>query len=168
MTRRRLFGLRARFLGAGSLLVLTTIAASAWTLFVRSSLATVAETTVRDTDETTAAAAGVASALEREDDALLVVLGGATGGSDSLTQARIITDRARDRLGQDLSSDAHQPLASELRTLVLNYRKAVDAIVVDPGPEPLERYHREANPPLRAAVAAVSRARDQRFEGSCS
>jgi NtrC-family two-component system sensor histidine kinase KinB len=164
MTRRRLFGLRVRFLAAGSLLVLTTIAASVWTLFVLSRLALVMETTVRDTDETTAAAADVASALEREDDELLVVLGGATGGSDSLTQARIITDRARDRLVQALSPDAHRPLASELRSLVLNYRKAVDTIVADPGLEPLERYHREANPLLRAAVAAVGRTRDQRFE----
>lgn len=50
MTRRRLFGLRVRFLAAGSLLVLTTIAASVWTLFVLSRLALVVETTVRDTD----------------------------------------------------------------------------------------------------------------------
>jgi NtrC-family two-component system sensor histidine kinase KinB len=162
--RRRVVGLRTRFLAAGVLLVLTTVAAGAWTLFVLSRLAAVAATTVRDTDEVTSATAAVASALEREDDAMLLILGGAENGRGSLDDARSVTDRARDRLRQDSSSGVQEHIASELDRAVLEYRNAVDAVVAAPGDQPLERYHRQANPRLRLAVAAVSRARDQRFQ----
>jgi NtrC-family two-component system sensor histidine kinase KinB len=162
--RRRLLGLRTRFLAAGVLLVLTTVAAGAWTLFVLSRLALVAATTVRDTAEVTAASAAAASALEREDDALLVILGGAERGREALDEARSVTDRARDRLRHDSSSRVQESLASELDATVLAYRTAVDAVIAAPGDLPLERYHRQANPRLRLAVTAVSKARDQRFE----
>jgi NtrC-family two-component system sensor histidine kinase KinB len=163
MYRPRL-GLRTRFLATGVLLVLTTVAASAWTLFVLSRLAAVSASTVRETDLTTAAAAAVVSALEREDDALLVILGGDTLGGESLATARSITDTARIRLGRGSSSSTRERGAAELDAAVLAYRAAVDAIVLASGERPLERYHREANPLLRAAVAAVGKTRDRRFE----
>ena len=157
-------GLRARFLAAGALLVLTTVAASAWTLVLLSRLAAVAAATVRDTDEATAAAAAVSSAIEREDDALLVILGGGSEGRPSLLAARAVTDEALARLHRDSTSGAHERISADLDAAVRAYRWTVDAIVAAPGEEPLDHYHREANPLLRAAVAATAAARDQRFE----
>jgi NtrC-family two-component system sensor histidine kinase KinB len=164
MTRKRFLGLRVRFVGAGVLLVLTTAAAAAWTLLVLSHLATVAETTVRDTDEATATSAAVSSALEREDDALLVILGGVTTGYASLSEARAVTDTALARMKQDSSSQEETRVASEVEASIIRYRQAVDSVIVAPGGQPLERYHREANPLLRRAVTEVGKARDERFE----
>jgi NtrC-family two-component system sensor histidine kinase KinB len=164
MTRRKVPGLRARFLLAGSVLVLTTVAASAWTLLVLSRLASVAATTVRETDEATGATAAVATSLEREDDALLLILGGAAHGQTTLEEARAATDRERDRLQRDLAGQEKEQMKAELDASVHAYRAAVDSIVSAPGAEPLERYHREANPLLRIAVATVRKARDERFE----
>ena len=131
MMQKRIVGLRARFLFAGILLVLTTVAASSWTLFVLSRLAAVATKTVQETDETTAATAAVASALEREDDALLVILGGAPQGQEALAQARSTTDRERARLRQASSSGPEQSVASEIDAAVLDYRGAVDRLVAE-------------------------------------
>lgn len=153
-------GLRARFLAAGSLLVLTTVAAGLLTVVILSELAEIAESTVQETDEATAAAAAAASALEREDDALLVVLGGGARARELLLEAREVTDRARARL----DGAAGHELLDELETSIAQYRGAVEAIVAAPGPEPLERYHLDANPPLRASVSVIGRIRDQRFE----
>lgn len=164
MTRRRFLGLRTRFLAAGILLVLTTAAAAGWTLFVLSHLATVAVTTVRDTDEATATTAAVSSALEREDDAFLVILGGATAGYAPLTEARAVTDGALARIKQDSSSQEQSRIAAEVEASIIRYRQAVDSVVAAPGGQPLERYHREANPLLRRAVTEVGKARDERFE----
>lgn len=164
MTRRRRFGLRLRFLSAGVLLTLTTVAAAAWTLWVLSRLAASAAATVRDTDELTATTAAVASALEREDDALLVILGGATSGRESLANARAVTDRAVTRLAHGASSEPQRRIALKVQNLVNEYRRAVDSVVAAPGGHLLERYHRDANPLLRDAVASVTKSRDQRFE----
>jgi NtrC-family two-component system sensor histidine kinase KinB len=163
MSGGRVLGLRARFLLAGGVLVLTTVAASVWTLLVLSRLASVAATTVRETDEATGATAAVASALEREDDALLLVLGGAPQGEATLAKARAATDRERARM-QGFGVEEQERLAAEVNEAVVGYRDAVDRIVARPGAEPLERYHTDVNPLLRRAVAIVRRARDERFE----
>ncbi|MEO8707026.1 MAG: ATP-binding protein, partial [Kofleriaceae bacterium] len=147
------FGLRAKFLAVGILIVLTTVAATAWTLVVLSRVASSASATLADTDAITASTAAIASALEREDDALLVVLDG--GSHDLLVQARTRTDVERTRLA---------PGIAELEAPVLAYRRAVDELVARPSERTLERYHRDANPLLRAAIAEVGRARDRRFE----
>lgn len=164
MTRSRFLGLRTRFLVADVLLVLTTAAAAGWTLFVLSHLGTVAATTVRDIDEATATTAAVSSALEREDDALLVILGGARAGYAPLTEARAVTDGALARIKQDSASQEQTRIAAEVEASIIRYRQAVDSVVATPGRQPLERYHREANPLLRRAVTEVGKARDERFE----
>jgi two-component system, NtrC family, sensor histidine kinase KinB len=162
MTARRFFGLRLRFLSAGVLLTLTTVATAAWTLYVLSSLASDAAATVRDADELTAATAAISSALEREDDALLVVLGGASWGHTLLSSARTVTDRAVRRL--DAGSVAQQRSAFALRGMVSEYRQAVDSVVRVPGGQLLDRYYQDVNPLLREAVAGVAKSRDVRFE----
>lgn len=156
--------LRMRFLSTGVLLTLTTVAAAAWTLFVLSRLASSAAATVHETDELTATTAAISSAIEREDDALLVILGGANWGQALLGSARTVTDHALRKLAQDSGSEAQQRSAVEVRSLVREYRQAVDSIVQVTGGHLLERYYQEANPLLREAVAGVAKSRDIRFE----
>jgi NtrC-family two-component system sensor histidine kinase KinB len=166
---RARLGLRARFLLGGSLLVLTTVAAAIWTLVVLSRLVAVGATTLRDTDEITAATATLTSALEREDDALVVIVTAATPAAtaaahDALDAARAVTDAARDRLARSSRSLAAELIASDVQSAVAQYRAAVARSLDDRAHESLERYHAEVNPRLRVALAAVRRARDQRFE----
>jgi NtrC-family two-component system sensor histidine kinase KinB len=52
----------------------------------------------------------------------------------------------------------------EIRSLVRDYREAVDSVVQEPGGHLLNRYYQFANPLLRAAVAGVAKQRDLRFE----
>jgi NtrC-family two-component system sensor histidine kinase KinB len=161
----RPLGLSARFLTAGALLTLTAAAASAWTLWVLSQLASAAEATVHNTDEVSAAVAAVMSSLEREDDALLEVLSGVASGLDALTQARTVSDLALTQLTQATTHEARVTnREASVRAQVQTYRLAVERALDHLGPEPLEQYHVEVNPRLRAAVSAASRIRDLRFE----
>ncbi len=77
-------GLRFRFVVAVSLLVLTTVTASAWTFFALSRLSGIVTDTVRQSESVTAVTSRLAGALEREDDAVLLILAGDTRGSEVL------------------------------------------------------------------------------------
>ncbi|HEY4116194.1 MAG TPA: hypothetical protein VGM56_00010, partial [Byssovorax sp.] len=59
----RRLGLRARFLAAGATLVLATIASGVWSAFAFARLARVVDSTLTDTDRTTAATATLTNAL---------------------------------------------------------------------------------------------------------
>lgn len=156
--------LRARFMTASGLLVLASLAATAWTLFVLSRLSTVTGAMVRDSADTTAATTTLTTALEREDDALLVLLG-APASSDRapLVRARVRTNSARSRLRALLATSEDRRRGAVIDHDVAAYRRVVDGFVSQPGTSPLERYHREVNPLLRRAVNAVAHVRDDHF-----
>lgn len=158
-------GLRARFLLACGLLVLTTVTASLWTLRTLSQLGGVVGTAVRDTDEATAATAALASALEREDDALLLALAADSGAGQALDAARRAVDERLARLATVLGDPSEQALATRLRSAIAAYRAAASRLAeTSRSADALLRYHREANPLLRAAVAFTAQIRDQHFE----
>lgn len=159
---RRRLGLRARFLLACFLFVVTTVVASAWSLWVLLRVGAVSSAMVRDSEGAAAATSALASALEREDDALLFTLGDPQRGQVALANARARTDEARSRLRPLIAADEPHPLAVD--SAVATYRSALALLLAEPGPEPLERYHREVNPRLRLAVAAVGKVRDRHFE----
>ncbi|MBX3025127.1 HAMP domain-containing protein [bacterium] len=158
-------GLRARFLLACALLVLTTVTASLWTLRTLSQLGGVVGTAVRDTDDATAATAALAGALEREDDALLLALAGDADAPRALDAARRAVDERLARLATVLGDSSEQALAARLRSAITAYRAAASRLAeAGRTTDALLRYHREANPLLRAAVGLTAQIRDQRFE----
>lgn len=152
-------GLRLRFLASGVLLVATTVAAASWVAFRLAVLADAADAAVREIDATASEHAAVASALEREDDALLAVLGTEDGRAEGLAAARAITDAA---LAALLRSNPDSSTA--VGGAIAEYRRRVDGLAADPGPASLDRYQREANPGLRAALYQVFAGRDERLE----
>ncbi|RJS23279.1 hypothetical protein DRW03_13320 [Corallococcus sp. H22C18031201] len=164
MPMPRHWGLRARFLVACGLLVLTTVSASVWTLATLSRLSGEVGATVKDSDEATAATARMGSALEREDDALLLAL---TGDDHALGPERQSTDRALERLTALLTTRPERQAATLLREEVEAYRAAANRIAAGAGaPDALGRYHREANPLLRHAAATTLSIRDHHFEAT--
>ncbi|HVV83725.1 MAG TPA: hypothetical protein VHE35_11705, partial [Kofleriaceae bacterium] len=89
--RRRL---RARFVTAAALLVITGTVASGWTLVALSRLGDALGAIVRGNDRVSAATARLSGALEREDDALLLLIAADPRGHDALVRERAATDEA--------------------------------------------------------------------------
>ncbi len=147
---------------ASAVLVLATLAGTGWTLVVLSHLSRDTGVMVRDSADTTAATTAVTTALEREDDALLLRLG-SPRGADPLTDARARTDAARRALRAVLVTPDERRGGDAIDDAVRAYREAADRVADAPGDEPFARYHREANPRLRAAVASVATVRDEHF-----
>ncbi|NBD08406.1 HAMP domain-containing sensor histidine kinase [Corallococcus silvisoli] len=164
MPMPRHWGLRARFLVACVLLVLTTVSASLWTLATLTRLSGEVGATVKDSDEATAATARLGSALEREDDALLLAL---TGDDHALGPKRQSTDEALAQLAALLTTRPEHQAATLLREEVEAYRDAANRIAAGAGtPDALGRYHREANPLLRHAAATTLSIRDHHFDAT--
>lgn len=157
-------GLRARFLIACGLLVMTTVAASAWTLGMLAGLTASAHALVKTGDEASNALDDAASALEREDDALLLVLSSDDHSQADLPAARLRVDLAMQSLARILARSGDPPLAEEAVVRIAAYREAVTRLLAEPlGDDPLDQYQIIVNPPLRLATLAVSRIRDRFF-----
>jgi NtrC-family two-component system sensor histidine kinase KinB len=164
MTAASRLGLRARFLFACGLLVLTTVAASLWTLGVLARLAASAHALVQKSDEASNALEETASSLERENDALLVVLGSDDHSQANLPAAQLRVDQALHTLTRILDQGGAPQLAEEATARIAAYRLAVKKLLSEPlEKDPLDQYHRDLNPPLRLASATLSRIRDRFF-----
>src|SRR5262245_30095821 len=163
----RLRHLQTRFVLAGCLLLIATVASSVWSGLTFLRLNSVVDAALRDSQETSDLSAELASSLEREDDALLLALSGdRVTARQQLDAERRRGDACYDRLGA-LSSRGEaeeRALFDRLRTGVDQYRKAGNALLeagVSPGA--LERYHRAVNPLLRQAVAGCAELREANF-----
>ena len=157
-------GLRARFLFACGLLVLTTVAASLWTLGMLARLAASAHALVQKSDEASNALEETASSLEHENDALLVILGSDDHSQASLPAAQLRVDQALHTLVRILEQGGAPQLAEEAVARIAAYRVAVKTLLAAPlEKDPLDQYHRDVNPPLRLASATLSRIRDRFF-----
>lgn len=167
MKAARRIRLRARFLLACGLLVLTTVVASAWTLAVLARLSATARSLVQKISAASAALETASSAVEREDDALLSVLSSDDHNRAPLIAARQSADVASARLRRVLEESGELELAKEMTERVAAYRTAVDRLLAGPlDPDVLDRHQLSVNPALRLAVAAVSRIRERFFEHS--
>ena len=164
----RRIGLRARFIWTGALLISATFASGLYSAFTFAQLGRVTGEALRDTDETTAATSRLTSSLEREDDAFLVRLTDASEGARrSLVAERQSVDQAFAQLSALLNSPVEQGIAAELRRDIDTYHAAGDNLVAGaPSPDGIERYQREVNPLLRAAVERAGRIRAEHFSGT--
>jgi NtrC-family two-component system sensor histidine kinase KinB len=162
MTIRRL---QTRFLLAGCLLVMTTVACGIWSAVMFARLSTVVGKTLRESQETTDLTALLASTLEREDDALLLSANGEVErAQQELAAQRQRFDSAYARLVRLLQDPEEYAAASALQGHVETYRTAGDALLALAGQAAASKfYHEQVNPALRQAVGDCARIRELNF-----
>ncbi len=169
MIRKLIGSLRGRFILAGCLLVVATIASATWSVTMFAHLADVVDDTVRASEQLIEHAATLASGLEREDDALLLALAGQTVlARQELATERAVGDDALRHLRAILTDDANRQIALALAENISRYRALGDdlmriAVTMADEPDAFEHYHQTVNPALRAAVADAARLRESGF-----
>ncbi len=163
------FGIRAKFVFAGALLVVATAVSGAWSALAFHDMSRVVGETLHDSEQTTAATASLATALEREDDALLLTLTDEARGRFSLEATREAVADALARLGDALTGPGEPEMFATVAREVDAYHRAGDELVAHAhDPEARLRYHEAVNPLLRRAVGAAARIRDEHFRSAQS
>jgi NtrC-family two-component system sensor histidine kinase KinB len=147
--------LQTRFVLAGSLLVLTTAACGAWSVWTFAHLSSVVDRTLGQNQESIDLTASLASMLEREDDALLLTLSGDPArAQQELSVQRLRFEEAYNRLLPLLATPEEKEAAAALRQQVDAYRDLGNTLIARAGdPGTREYYHQRVNPALRQAVA---------------
>jgi two-component system, NtrC family, sensor histidine kinase KinB len=162
----RSLSLQTRFLLAGGVLVLITVAGGVWSAVTLASLSAEVGQTFRRSQETVDLTAGLAEMLEREDDALLLALDGKVRNARSqVAQRRQDFDESYARLLAGLESTEELEATRALRDHTDAYRLAGDALLQQasqPGAQQI--YHERVNPALRKAVADCGRIRELNFQ----
>ncbi len=162
----RSLSLQTRFLLAGGVLVLITVAGGVWSVVTLASLSAEVGQTFRRSRETVDLAAGLDEMLEREDDALLLALNGKVRNARSqVAQRRQDFDESYARLSAGVESAEELEAARALRDHTDAYRLAGDALLrqaSQPGAQQI--YHERVNPALRKAVADCGRIRELSFQ----
>ncbi len=157
--------LQTRFLLAGCLLVMTTVACGIWSAVMFTRLSTVVGKTLRESQETTDLTAMLASILEREDDALLVSVNGESerARQDLLSQQQQF-DSAYARLLKLLQDPEEYAVASMLQQHVEAYRAVGSTLLAMAGhAEAGKYYHEQVNPVLRQTVGDCAKIRELNF-----
>jgi two-component system, NtrC family, sensor histidine kinase KinB len=159
--------LRTRLAIAGSLLIATTVATGIWSVSSFRRVSQVVGKTVADDERTTDATSKLAGNLEREDDAMLLTLSEeATGRADLAVQRAKVT-AALHHVATELDAPSEREIATQLRTDIDAYHRAVDALVARAqAPDARMQYHENVNPLLRRAVATTYQIRDRHFRSS--
>jgi NtrC-family two-component system sensor histidine kinase KinB len=162
----RFRSLQTRFLLAGSLLVLTTVAGGVWSLITFARLSTVVGQTLRESQETIDLTTNLGDMLEREDDALLLALTGKVRNARSqVAQLRQDFDESYARLLARLRDPEEREAARALREHTTAYRVVGAALLAQAAqPAAREVYHERVNPALRKAVADCGRIRELNFQ----
>jgi NtrC-family two-component system sensor histidine kinase KinB len=158
----RFRSLQTRFLLAGSLLVLATVAGGAWSVLTLTRLSAAVGETLRESQANIDLATGLAGTLEREDDALVLALSGRIRNARSeVGQHRQDFDAAFARLLGRASDPEVRAVAGSLKEHVDAYRAAGDKILAEPErPGARDIYHQQANPALRRAVDDCGKIRE--------
>ncbi len=160
----RIRRLQTRFLLAGCLLVMTTVACGIWSAVMFARLSTVVGKTLRESQETTDLTALLASTLEREDDALLLSINGEIEPArQELMIQRRHFDSALPHLLGLLQDPEESAAASALQQHVAVYRAAGNALLTMARPDGSKVYHEQVNPALRQAVGACAKIRELNF-----
>ena len=108
--------LKTRFVLTGILLVMTTVACGAWSVFAFARLSTLIGETLRESQETIRLTASLSDSLEREDDALLLATTGKLRNARSeVVQRREDFDAAFARLRSRLTEPKERAAATDLR-----------------------------------------------------
>ena len=157
--------LQTRFLLAGCLLVMTTVASGIWSAVMFARLGAVAGKTLRESQETTDLTTLLASTLEREDDALLLSVNGEVErAQQELALQRQRFDDAYTRLVALLQDSEEYEAAVALQKHVEAYRTAGDALLAMAGQAAASKsYHEQVNPALRQAVGDCAKIRELNF-----
>jgi NtrC-family two-component system sensor histidine kinase KinB len=158
--------LQTRFLLAGCLLVMTTVAAGVWSVITFARLSTAVGETLRESQQTIDLTTSLADLLEREDDALLQALSGKVRNARSeVAHQRQDFDEAYARLLMHLTQPDELEAARGLREHTDAYRQVGDALLGNAAqPRAREIYHEQVNPALRKAVADCARIRELNFQ----
>jgi NtrC-family two-component system sensor histidine kinase KinB len=126
--------LQSRFLVAGCLLVLTTVAAGVWSVLMFARLSAVVGATLQESQETIDLTTSLADTLEREDDALLLALSGKVRNARSdVAQQRQDFDAAYRRLTSLLVQSDEQNAGKALREHADEYRAAGNSLLEKAG-----------------------------------
>jgi NtrC-family two-component system sensor histidine kinase KinB len=154
--------LQTRFILAGCLLVATTVACGAWSIFTFLRLSSRVNDTLRQSQEAIELTTTLENALEREDDALLLALAGDAGKARTeLLAQRQRFDAAYERLQALWTQADEQTAVLALRAHVDAYRRVGDALLRAAGqPGARAQYHVHVNPALRQAVADCAHIRE--------
>jgi len=161
----RLRRLQTRFVLAGSLLVVLTIACGLWSAIAFARLEAKVGRTLRESESAIKEAAALTNALEREDDALANALGGEVKPArEEVLDQRRLFDEAWKRLEPLLDDDDELAVAQSLQESVATYRKAGDRVLARAGkPGARKLYKDEAKPARSAAVAECGKLRELSF-----
>jgi two-component system, NtrC family, sensor histidine kinase KinB len=136
--------LQTRFLVAGCLLVIATVAGGVWSVFMLARLSTVVGDTLRESQETIDLTASLSDTLEREDDALLLALSGKVRNARSeVAQQRQDFDKSYGRLLILLTEADERQAGQALREHVDAYRLAGDALLASAGKLSTAREYQE-------------------------
>jgi NtrC-family two-component system sensor histidine kinase KinB len=126
--------LQTRFLVAGCLLVLATLAGAVWSVVLFARLSAVVGQTLRESQQTIDLTASLSDILEREDDALLLALSGKIRNARSeVAQQRQDFDRSYDRLLPLLTETDERNAGQALRQHTDEYRAAGDSLLASAG-----------------------------------
>jgi NtrC-family two-component system sensor histidine kinase KinB len=161
----RVRSLRTRFILAGCLLVLTTVASGVWSVITFASLSAVVNHTLEESQETIDLKATLQNTLEREDDALLTAVNGnVEGARKELRRQRRHFDSSFARLWDHLKEADERQAAVTLRAHVADYRAVGDSLLkVAREPGALKFYHDRVNPSLRRAIFDCGRLQEFNF-----
>jgi len=154
--------LQTRFLLAGCLLVMTTVACGLWSAVMFARLSTVVGQTLRESQETTDLTALLASTLEREDDALLLSVNGEVErAQQELVSQRQRFDSGYARLLSILQDSEEHAVASALQRHVEAYRTAGDALLAMAiQPEAKKYYDEQVKPALCKGVVDCAKSQE--------
>jgi NtrC-family two-component system sensor histidine kinase KinB len=162
----RFRSLQTRFLLAGGLLVLTTVAVGAWSVITFARLSAAVGTTLRDSQETINLTTKLQESLEREDDWLVSALDGKVRNARSeVAHRREEFDEAYARLLLLLTDLDERKAASDLHQHAESYRTLGNALLERAGQRgDREFYEQQVNLALRKAVADCGRIREINFQ----
>jgi NtrC-family two-component system sensor histidine kinase KinB len=158
--------LQTRFLLAGGLLVLTTVACGAWSVILFARLSSVVGTSLRESQQTIILTTNLQGNLEREDDALLEAPGHLRNARSNVAQQRQEFDDSYRTLVRLLNDAAEERAAArDLRQHADAFRAAGDSFLdraKKPGAD--EFHQKDVIPALHRAVEDCGRIRDLNFK----
>jgi NtrC-family two-component system sensor histidine kinase KinB len=136
--------LQSRFLVAGCLLVLITVAGGVWSVFLFARMSAAVGETLQESQETIDLTTSLSDTLEREDDALLLALSGKMRNARSeVVQQRQDFDNSYRRLTTLLTESDERNAGKALREHVDEYRAAGDALLAKAAKLPTLRESQE-------------------------
>lgn len=161
---KKLKKLRTRFVLAGLLFVVTTVASGLWSTHTFARMSAEVRETLQQSQEKIDVIAILSQELEREDDALLLALSGELAtAQQELTSHRKGFDQSYQRLLQLLETPSELESAYSLRKNADEYRSVGNSLFDGSASDKLTTYHKVVNPELRQAVSDCSQLRELVF-----